>query len=241
MILNNTKYMNISKKPRVYAVIPVKKNSSRLPNKNILPFGDNTLLEHKISQLQKVNGINKIIVSSDSDVMLEKANNMNVTAIKRPDEYANESKSLNEFYNYICDICEGDDDDILIWSCCTSPLFDENLIKECLDIYMDKIYKKDKDYDCLITIYKFQHYLLKEDVPLTYDLSKKHSNSETLKSLNLFTNGVVISTFKDFRKRIWFHGPKPYLYEVNQFQSIDIDTLGDYLTACAYYNYTNND
>ena len=36
------------------AVVPVKKNSSRLPNKNILPFADDNLLVHKIKQLKKV-------------------------------------------------------------------------------------------------------------------------------------------------------------------------------------------
>ena len=44
-------------KPKIYSIVPVKKNSSRLPNKNILPFGNSTLLEHKISQLKKVKGI----------------------------------------------------------------------------------------------------------------------------------------------------------------------------------------
>jgi 4-hydroxy 2-oxovalerate aldolase len=222
-------------KPKIYSIVPVKKNSSRLPNKNILPFGNSTLLEHKISQLKKVKGIDEIIVSSDSDIMLEKAKNMGVTYIKRPVEFANESKPLNEFYNYICDICKGNDDDILMWTCCTSPLFDEELLQKTLDIYLDKVYKHSSQYDCLMTVYNFQHYLLDHKGPLTYDINKKHSNSEDLKPLKLFTNGVIISTFKDFRNRIWFHGPKPYLYEVNQLQSIDIDTKGDYLTACAYY------
>tara|TARA_Y100000389_G_scaffold201448_1_gene244211 strand:- start:3956 stop:5638 length:1683 start_codon:yes stop_codon:yes gene_type:complete len=227
-------------KPKVYAVIPVKKNSSRLPNKNILPFGESTLLEHKISQLQKVNGIDEIIVSSDSDIMLEKAENMNVTAIKRPEELANESKSLNEFYNYICNICKGNDNDILMWSCCTSPLFDEKLLQNTLNIYLNKVYRNSSQYDCLMTVYNFQHYLLDNKGPLTYDISKKHSNSEDLKPLKLFTNGVIISTFRDFRNRIWFHGPKPYLFQVNQIQSIDIDTKGDYVTACAYYKLTKD-
>ena len=91
--------MNINK---ITAVIPVKKNSSRLPGKNILPFGDSTLLEHKISQLKKVQGISKIIVSSDSEEMLDKALSMGVEAIKRPLNLADESRPLSEFFDYIC-------------------------------------------------------------------------------------------------------------------------------------------
>lgn len=37
----------------ITAIVPVKGNSSRLPNKNILPFGDSNLLLHKIEQLKR--------------------------------------------------------------------------------------------------------------------------------------------------------------------------------------------
>ena len=47
----------------ITAVIPVKGNSTRLPNKNILPFGDSNLLQHKIEQLKHVEGLHEIIVS----------------------------------------------------------------------------------------------------------------------------------------------------------------------------------
>ena len=41
----------------IKAVIPVRKGSRRLPNKNILPFGDSNLLIHKIRDLKKINKI----------------------------------------------------------------------------------------------------------------------------------------------------------------------------------------
>ena len=55
----------------ISAIIPVKGNSTRLPNKNILPFGSSNLLRHKIDQLKQVEGLSEIICSSDSDEMLE--------------------------------------------------------------------------------------------------------------------------------------------------------------------------
>lgn len=53
----------------ITAVVPVKENSSRLPGKNILPFGNSNLLVHKIEQLKQVEELTDIIVSSDSDIM----------------------------------------------------------------------------------------------------------------------------------------------------------------------------
>ena len=75
----------------ITAVIPVKGNSTRLPNKNILPFAGTNLLEHKINQLKAVKGINEIICSSDSDEMLAIADKCGIKAIKRPKQFADES------------------------------------------------------------------------------------------------------------------------------------------------------
>ena len=49
----------------ITAIIPVKGESSRLPGKNILPFGKSNLLLHKIEQLKQVEGLTDIVVSSD--------------------------------------------------------------------------------------------------------------------------------------------------------------------------------
>ena len=68
----------------ITAIIPVKGNSTRLPNKNILPFAESNLLIHKIRQLKQVEEITDIIVSSDSDEMLAMGEAEGVTAIKRP-------------------------------------------------------------------------------------------------------------------------------------------------------------
>ena len=54
-------------KPKITAIIPVRKNSKRLKNKNFLPFiKKKSLLELKIDQLKKVKYIDQIVVSSDS-------------------------------------------------------------------------------------------------------------------------------------------------------------------------------
>lgn len=222
-------------KRKVYAVIPVKGNSSRLPGKNILPFGKSTLLETKIWQLQQVKGIDEIIVSSDSDVMLEKATLMGVKAIKRPIDLANESRPLAEFFEYICDVIN-DENGILVWACCTSPLFDEIHLNKAFDIYNSKVLNSE-DYDSLITVYKHTHYMRDEKGPLNYKLGRAHTNSQDIPPWYLFTNGVIISRLNKVREWGYNYGPKPYSMEVSQRASIDIDTRDDYICACAMYNH----
>ena len=49
------------------AVVPVRKGSQRVKNKNFKPFYGKNLLIHKIEVLKKINQINEIIINTDSD------------------------------------------------------------------------------------------------------------------------------------------------------------------------------
>ncbi|EQA4621614.1 cytidylyltransferase domain-containing protein [Campylobacter coli] len=138
------------------AVIPVKANSSRLPGKNIKPFGNENLLTRKIRQVKASNIADRIIVSSDSDEMLQMARDMGVEAIKRPIEFADESRPFGEFLIYLTELIK---EGHLAYTCATSPFFDENLMINAKKEYLKAL---ENDYDSLIAIYKFKHYMLDE-------------------------------------------------------------------------------
>ena len=54
-------------KQKIVAIIPIRKNSQRVKNKNFKNFyKGKSLLEIKVKQLKKVSEIDKIVISSDS-------------------------------------------------------------------------------------------------------------------------------------------------------------------------------
>ncbi len=217
----------------ITAVIPVKKNSSRLKNKNILPFASSNLLEHKISQLKKVSSVSRIIVSSDSDEMLSMASSMGVDAIKRPNNLADESRPLTEFFDYISKLIN---DEHMMWACCTSPLFGSELIKNAINKYFEIL---NLGHDSIITVTSFQHYLMDDNGPLNYDLpytGSMHLNSQNLPKWDAFTNGILIAPTEKVKVWRYNYGPKAFRLEVSQDVAIDIDTYFDYLAAVAWYN-----
>ena len=67
----------------ITAVIPVREGSTRLKNKNVAPFAGTNLLINKINQLKEVKEISRIVVSSDSDMMLAMAKERGVMMKKR--------------------------------------------------------------------------------------------------------------------------------------------------------------
>ena len=87
----------------ITAIIPVRKGSQRVKNKNKKSFGGTSLLEIKINQLlklQKWGKIDEIIVSTDDDDMLQTATSLGVLTHKRKKYYASSEASNSDFFNF---------------------------------------------------------------------------------------------------------------------------------------------
>lgn len=209
------------------AIIPVKGNSSRLPNKNILPFGESNLLVHKIRQLKQIESITDIIVSSDSQIMLEMAGDEGVTALKRPQKFADESVPFGMFLEYLAGVLPNDH---IMWACVTSPLVEPYLYEKAISLYFDKI---QEGFDSLITVLPCRSYYMDEHGPINFEVGLKHQNSEYLKPIYHFTNGINICPKEKLAEWHYNYGNRPYRLEVNKREAIDIDDIYDYVCAKA--------
>ena len=209
----------------ITAIIPVKGNSTRLPNKNILPFADTNLLVHKIRQLKEVKGITEIIVSSDSDEMLQMGRDEGVTAIKRPVQYADESVPFGMFLEYISDSMPGGH---ILWACATSPLVEPYLYEKAIKTYFQKL---GEGYDSLITCSPYQTYLMDEKGPLNFSMGLAHKNSEQLPMLYHFTNGINLAPREKLKEWHYNYGPKAYRLLINKREAADIDDIYEYISC----------
>lgn len=214
----------------ITAVIPVKEQSSRLKDKNILPFADSNLLIHKIRQLKAVEGISEIVVSSDSEQMLQMGSEEGVRAEKRPKQFADESEPFGYFLDYICGIMN---EDHLMWACCTSPMVEPHLYEKAIQLYFEKL---QEGFDSLITVQKYQHFLLDEHGPMNFRRGLGHKNSQELPAYDFFTNGIILAPKKSVQEWNYHFGPKVYRMEVSQREAVDIDTYWDYITAKAFWS-----
>ena len=60
------------------ALVPVRKGSERVVNKNIRPFAGKNLLSIKLEQLKSVSSVDTIVVSTDCENMADIASSMGV-------------------------------------------------------------------------------------------------------------------------------------------------------------------
>ena len=75
-------------KKKIVAIVPVRKGSKRIKNKNFKKFADSNLLEIKIKSLKKVKLIDEISVSTDSDLAIRIAKKYKVKYHRRVKYFA---------------------------------------------------------------------------------------------------------------------------------------------------------
>lgn len=217
------------------ALIPVRAGSRRLPNKNVQPFGDSNLLIHKIRQLKKVEGIGEIVVSSDSDIMLEMARAEGVSAHKRPIEYADEkTKTWGEMVAYCAEhVCRGEN---VILACCVTPLCGEENFEAALRTYEEEVLGT-KRYDSLASVKAFKEYLWDGKEPLNYKPGMGHVTSQQLPEWRVLVNGFFIAPRWDMVRWTYHLGSRPYLFVIPKNEAVDIDDAEDFAVAKALYEY----
>ena len=208
------------------AIIPVRKGSRRLKDKNIAPFGGKTLLTYKIDQLKQVPAITSIVVSSDSDDMLTMAEERGVVTHRRATEYCDEK--TQPFGAVVAHICEHVSGEHVVWATCTSPLVEPENYADAIDTYGEKL---SEGYDSLMSVEPFQRYVWNEKGPLNYELGVKHVPSQELPVYYRVTDGILIAPRTRMIEWKYFHGPKPFKYPMSKRASVDVDDPLD--LACA--------
>lgn len=220
---------------KITAVIPVRAGSTRVKDKNIRPFAGSSLLEIKIEQLKKVKEVSQIIVSSDSEEMLQAAKRAGVVAKRRPDEYCDEkTKTFNEVVRYIADYEV--ETEIMMWAPCVCPLIDSPKIAEGIKMFENTV-MKEKRRDSVATACLFKEYILSEDGPCNFSI-EHFVKTQDLPEWHYITNGFYIAKREDMSKWGFVYGPNPYLCEVSKSEAIDIDDEYDFAVAEYIYNRT---
>ncbi len=84
-------------------VLTIRKGSQRVKNKNFKPFYKKSLLAYKIEVLKKINGIDEIIINTDSEDAIKMAKDYGVNFHKRDPYYASSECPNSEFWGHIAE------------------------------------------------------------------------------------------------------------------------------------------
>ena len=206
---------------KITAVIPIRKGSQRVPNKNFKEFcNGKNLLELKIEDLLKVHLIDDIVVNTDSDDAIDIAKKYGISYYKREDYYASSQCSQSEFFR---NLAETTDSDIIIHTPCTSPLVKTNTMYDAINRFMLS------ENDSCNAVGSVKEYLWLDNKPLNYKIINNNvPNSQDLPDVMKLTFGFNILSKDLMIERSNVVGYNPLFYVVDDIEETDIDTQLDF-------------
>ena len=219
---------------RIIAVIPVKENSDRVPNKNFRPFNSDgeSLLDITISKLSRIEIIDHIYISTDKED-IKIVNNKKVSILNRNKKFCNNIIPWSDvIYNVIKSIPEAENT-IIMWCHTTTPLFNnyEKALKTFLKLDPIK-------FNSLVVVEKLKEFIVDEKgMPWNYMYGIWHKYSQNLPNLSKVTGSLFINELSEMLKTRYVINSNPFLFEIDSKFGIDIDTQWEYELAQILYKH----
>ena len=215
---------------KTVAIVPMKLNNQRLPQKNTKTFTNGKpLCYYILSTLLKVKEIEEVYVYCSNPDIKEYIPD-GVKYLKRSEELDKDTTKMNEVLSAFAKEVYAD---VYVMTHVTSPFVKEGSIKKGLDAVLSG------EYDSSFAAKKLQDFLWQDGKPYNYELDNI-PRTQDLKPMFEETSGFYIYESKvitELGRRI---GNKPYIVEVSQIESVDIDEAEDFMIADAIFNHIIN-
>lgn len=212
---------------KTVAIVPMKLNNRRLPQKNTKGFTNGQPLCHYIlTTLLSVEGVDEVYVYC-SNPNIQKFIPDGVKYLQRSTDLDQDTTKMNEVLHCFANDVPAD---IYVMTHTTAPFIKKESIEKGLGAV------KSGEYDSSFAAKKLQDFLWKDGKPFNYELNNI-PRTQDLPTLYEETSGFYIysnNVITELNRRI---GDKPFIVEVGEIESVDIDEAEDFMIADAIYNY----
>jgi len=213
------------------AIIPARAGSKRLKDKNILNLSGKPLLAWSIEAGLKSKYIDKVIVSSEDEKILEIACDYDAKIIKRPYHLASDTATTFDTLKHTLENIESYDYIVLLQP--TSPLRDAKHIDEAIELLQQK------NADAIISVCKSDHSpLWSNTLPENKSMKNflhneiKNRRSQDLESYYKLNGAIYICNIKKLlEEETLFLQENIFAFIMDKKSSIDIDDIIDFKLA----------
>jgi CMP-N-acetylneuraminic acid synthetase len=209
-------------------VIPAKRSSTRVPDKNYRPFADGkSLLDILVEKLSRLGDPSDIYLSSEEESTRAVAEVHGATYLPRARHLTENSHPFQSVVNEVCKQLPGEDD--VMWCHATDPFFDEH--EKVVQAWQSRTAS---ETDSIVVVYPMKDYLLDERFnPLGFGFGAWHRPSQELPTHYLLGFTCSIMTRRT-ATTIGLVGAHPQWYPASN-QTIDIDTQAEFDLAARLY------
>lgn len=216
---------------RYLAIIPARGGSKRLPGKNVLPLAGKPLISWTIEAAIGCKYLDKIVVSSDRDDILQVAGKYPIELLKRPDYLATDTATSFDVFKHVIEIYDGYEYVVLLQP--TSPLRTSVHINEAIELL------EEKKANAVISVSEVEHNplwcnTLPSDGSLASFLGDDVINkrSQDLEKFYRLNGAIYVCAIdKLLKEETFFIKNRSYAYIMSMGCSVDIDTVTDFKWA----------
>ena len=229
---------------KVLGIIPARKGSKDVKNKNLKKLGGKPLIQHTIEEALK-SKINKIVVSTNNTKIIKLAKKLGVEApFKRPENISKSNSHAFEVYRYTLKWIIKNQNYIPDYLCilyCTTPFRNYSVINRCISEI------KKKKLDWVFSVNEMEHHpyrgmVVKNKNKIVPLFDKKNTflwgNRQELPKIYRFNGGVMIARTECILNNLEynidnlkFKKTKVGYVEMSKKDSIDIDEPIDFELA----------
>lgn len=199
-------------------IIPALDRNRYSKEGDLVAFGDLTLLEWKLTQVKNFISAGNIFISTPSSKIEKIAKQYGVHSIKRKEDLP--------MADVITESVKKIDKEIILWSHITSPFVSSVDFKNMLD----KFLKLNGKYDSLISVFRFQEFMIFKNKALNFTMTKV-TERKTIEPVYRITNGCFIARNDVYLRYKNYFGAYPFLYETDILASMEIKDTFDLTIA----------
>lgn len=212
---------------KTVAIVPMKLNNRRLPQKNTKCFTNGKpLCYYILSTLLTVRGVDEVYVYCSNPDIRDYIPD-GVKYLKRSASLDQDTTKMNEVLQCFASDVPAD---IYVMTHTTAPFISKISIEKGLQAVVSG------EYDSSFAAKKLQDFLWKDGVPFNYELNNI-PRTQDLPALYEETSGFYIYRNEVITKLNRRIGEKPCIVEVGEIESVDIDEAEDFAIADAIYNH----
>ena len=215
------------------ALLPMKRHSERVPNKNIRLFSGRPLFTIILETLLQSKWIDAVVINTDSDdiiTIIQSQFPANVIIHRRPKELCGDMVPMNDIINYDIAQLSGD---YFFQTHSTNPL----LRCETIDIAFQKYFENISEFDSLFSVTRLQTRLFDKNVKPLNHKAGELVRTQDLEPIYEENSNFYIFSKKSFKNALNNRiGLNPHIHELNKMEAQDIDEEEDFVLAESIYN-----
>lgn len=216
----------------VIAIVVARGGSRRVPRKALREIKPGvTLIAWAVERLMLAKFVDRVVVGSDCGDILDSARTAGAETRLRDDAHCDEDRcSANEMIADMVAKVDAPADAIMLWAHPTNPLIEPYTYDRAIETFR---LRERTGSDSLISVRRIcRHAWTAEGKPANYNpWAPRHQLASELVPTFYQDGAIFLQRFSAAAVNGYFFGRAPALFEVDEYESLDVDTERDLLVA----------